>query len=73
MLVPAIVIDNQGNKWFGTFGGGVSKFDGSVWKTYNPMNSGLSNGYVHAVAVDSKGIKWFGTFGGGVSVMQDHE
>jgi len=27
--VRSIVIDSQGNKWFGTSGGGVSKFDGT--------------------------------------------
>jgi ligand-binding sensor domain-containing protein len=32
--VFAVAIDSSGNKWFGT-GGGVSRFDGVNWTTYN--------------------------------------
>ena len=33
-IVRSIAIDSEGNIWFGTWGGGVSKFDGKRWTTY---------------------------------------
>jgi ligand-binding sensor domain-containing protein len=39
--VKAIAIDGQGNKWIGTRGGGLAKFDGVNWTVYNTSNSGL--------------------------------
>jgi ligand-binding sensor domain-containing protein len=63
--VISIAIDAQDNKWFGTQGAGVSKFDGVKWTNYNISNSDLAgkNGlgnYVGAIAVDLEGFKWFG-------------
>ena len=55
--------DSQGNKWFGTNGGGVSKFDGTSWTNYNTSN-GLADNYVFAIAVDQQGNKWFATNNG---------
>ncbi|OQA91552.1 MAG: Two component regulator propeller [Elusimicrobia bacterium ADurb.Bin231] len=58
--VRAIEIDNTGAKWFGTFGNGVSKYDGSSWTTYNMANSGLASDYVKVIAPDPLGNIWFG-------------
>jgi hypothetical protein len=66
--VNAIATDAEGNKWFATkphctdygcTGGGVSKFDGATWTTYNTA-SGLASNYVQCIAIDSAGVKWFG-------------
>ena len=62
-LVLAIAIDAQDNKWFGTSEGGVLKYDGTNWITYNTGND-LATHYVISIAIDSKGNKWFGTYGG---------
>jgi hypothetical protein len=45
-LVNAIAIDGQGNKWIGTYGGGLAKFDGVNWTVYKTSNSGLPDNYV---------------------------
>jgi ligand-binding sensor domain-containing protein len=58
--VLSIAIDAEGNKWFGTYGGGVSKFDGTNWTSYTTAD-GLVNNYVRAIVIDSEGNKWFGT------------
>jgi streptogramin lyase len=63
--VNTIVIDAQGNKWFGT-AGGVSKFDGTNWTTYNTTN-GLTDNNSIVVTIDSDGNKWIGTQIGGAS------
>ena len=70
--VTSIAIDSVGNKWFGTGhytgttinGGGISKFDGNTWTTYNTFNSGLASNTVNAVAIDSEGITWIATEAG---------
>ena len=63
--VNAITIDNSGNKWFGT-DDGVSKFDGSSWKTYTTAD-GLGDNHVNAIAIDEDNHIWFGTYSNGVS------
>ncbi len=63
----SIVIDSDGNKWFGT-NRGVSKFDGTSWTNYTATNSGLVSNHVRSIAIDVEGNKWFGT-NNGVSVF----
>jgi hypothetical protein len=69
--VFAIAIDGQGNKWIGTDGGGLAKFDGINWTVYNTSNSGLPDNYVFAIAIDGQGNKWIGTYGGGLAVYRE--
>ncbi len=54
-FVNTIVIDAQGNKWFGT-SEGVSKFDGKNWTTY------MAGFWINAIAIDGRGNKWFGFY-----------
>ncbi|MEJ7679443.1 MAG: hypothetical protein WKG06_16600 [Segetibacter sp.] len=58
--VLSIAIDSNGDKWFGTNGWGISKFDGIYWTTYTEANNS-SIAEVNAIAIDTKGNKWFGT------------
>ncbi len=58
------VSDRVGNLWFGTQGGGVSKFDGKTFTTYSTKN-GLANNTVLSITEDRRGNLWFGTDGGG--------
>jgi hypothetical protein len=62
--VNTIAIDAQGNKWFATYGYGVSKFDGINWNTYTFANSGLVSNFIHTIAIDAQGNIWFGTLEG---------
>ena len=86
--VHAIAIDAEGNKWFGTssywdgekrIGGGISKFNGTNWTTYDTLD-GLASNDVRSIAIDAEGNKWFGCvpdwdseqnvdIGGGVSKL----
>ncbi|NPV12617.1 MAG: hypothetical protein HPY57_12595, partial [Ignavibacteria bacterium] len=65
--VRAIAIDGQGNKWIGTDGGGVAKFDGVNWTVYKTGNSGLPDNRVREIAIDGQGNKWIGTEGVGLA------
>ena len=58
--------DKNGNLWFGINGGGVSKYDGKIFKNYLP-EQGLAHSIVLCMLEDKKGNLWFGTDGGGVS------
>ena len=49
--------------WAGTWGGGVSRFDGSTWTNYT-RRDGLAGDIVYQVLVASDGVLWFGTNGG---------
>jgi ligand-binding sensor domain-containing protein len=49
--------------WAGTWGGGVSRFDGEKWHNLTTRD-GLAGDIVYNVLQDSNGIFWFGTNGG---------
>lgn len=61
--VFAIAVDSQGNKWFGTNGGGVSRYRDGQWKTFFPMH-GLADYWVYAFAEQPGGDMWIGTWAG---------
>ena len=44
-------------EWFDTEWGGVSKYDGTHWTTYDTSNRDLTNDVVFAIAIDSAGNK----------------
>ncbi len=58
--------DKSGNLWFGTWGGGVTKYNGSSFTHYTERE-GLSNNIVWSILEDKSGNLWFGTNGGGVT------
>ena len=70
-LVRDLAIDEQGNIWMGTRGGGLANFDGVNWTVYNTANSGLPDDLIVALAIDEQGNKWIGTAGGGLAVYRE--
>ena len=57
-------VDRKGNRWFGTNGGGISKYNtDKQWKTYFPMH-GLADYWVYSFAEQSDGTLWIGTWAG---------
>ncbi|MGE5496541.1 MAG: two-component regulator propeller domain-containing protein, partial [Syntrophothermus sp.] len=61
--VTALIQDKNGFLWFGTNGGGLSRFDGHTFHTFNTQN-GLIDNMVLNLFQDSKGRIWIGTEGG---------
>ena len=59
--IRSLVIDQSGNVWVGTYGGGLAKFDGRSWSVYNTSNSGLPDNFIKSLAVDSHGNIYIGT------------
>lgn len=58
--------DKMGNLWFGTEGGGVSRYDGKAFTNYTTTH-GLPSNSIWSIMGDKTGNIWFGTVGGGVS------
>ena len=64
--IISILEDKRGNLWFGTWGSGVSRYDGTNF-THFTEKEGLSDDQVLCMAEDNSGNIWFGTWSGGIS------
>lgn len=61
--VTAIIEDSGNYKWFGTYGGGISRFDGHTFESFGTEN-GLINEVVTSIMEDSNNTIWVGTHSG---------
>lgn len=61
--VFAALADSEGGIWFGTNGGGLSRWRDGEWKTWFPMH-GLADYWVYALGESSPGVLWIGTWYG---------
>lgn len=61
--VVSLEVDRQGNVWAGTWGGGLSRFDGRKWVTYTTAE-GLPGNHIFMLHRDDKGVLWVGTNNG---------
>jgi ligand-binding sensor domain-containing protein len=74
--IVALAVDAQGMVWAGTWGGGLSRFDGKSWTQYT-VAEGLPGNHVFMLHLDPQGVLWIGTnnglarqkSGGGFEVM----
>ncbi|MEE8380242.1 MAG: two-component regulator propeller domain-containing protein, partial [Gammaproteobacteria bacterium] len=58
--IISMVVDDEGNVWCGTWGGGLSRFDGKEWKTYT-VKDGLPGNHVFMLRKEQGGTMWIGT------------
>jgi hypothetical protein len=58
-----IYSDPDGVMWFGTDGGGVSRYDGVAWTSLDTRD-GLADNHVRAIHQDADGSLWFATHKG---------
>lgn len=61
--IVSLVVDAQGVVWAGTWGGGLSRFDGKAWTHYT-VSEGLPGNHVFMLNVDPSGALWVGTNNG---------
>lgn len=61
--VFAIHADAKGAVWFGTNGGGMTRFADKQWRTYFPMH-GLADYWVYSFGEQADGTLWIGTWAG---------
>lgn len=58
--VFSILVARDQTVWAGTWGGGVSRFDGKKWSNLTTRD-GLAGDIVYSIVQDAKGVYWFGT------------
>ncbi|MBK6564353.1 MAG: hypothetical protein IPG18_03995 [Saprospiraceae bacterium] len=63
--------DSQGNLWFGTLGGGVSRFDGKQFTNFTKQH-GLAGNSVLSITELKSGVILFSTTDGGVSIYNGY-
>jgi ligand-binding sensor domain-containing protein len=61
--VLSLAVDQQAVKWFGTWGAGLSRFDGQNWRNFT-VKDGLPGNFVADIFIDSDNGLWVGTEGG---------
>ncbi len=61
--IVSLAVDAQGVVWAGTWGGGLSRFDGKTWTQYT-VNEGLPGNHVFMLHIDPQGQLWIGTNNG---------
>ncbi len=61
--VFSLALENADTIWAGTWGGGISRFDGGNWTSYT-RNDGLPGNVVYSLVMDKKGRVWAGTENG---------
>jgi ligand-binding sensor domain-containing protein len=58
--VVALAVDAAGVAWAGTWGGGLSRYDGKAWRHYT-VTDGLPGNHVFMLQNDAAGELWIGT------------
>lgn len=69
-FITSILQDRDGFLWFGTYGGGINRFDGYSFKSYNNVTDrkgSSSISFIKTLYEDSNGIIWIGTYNEGLS------
>ncbi|MFN2396085.1 MAG: two-component regulator propeller domain-containing protein [Bacteroidales bacterium] len=63
--ISALLQDNDGNIWIGTYGAGIIRYDGTYFSHYDTQ-SGLPDNHILRLYLDNEGNIWIGTRVGGV-------
>ncbi|HEY5603464.1 MAG TPA: two-component regulator propeller domain-containing protein [Gammaproteobacteria bacterium] len=58
--IVSMVVDKDGSVWCGTWGGGLSHFDGKTWTTYS-SKEGLPGNHIFMLTLGKDGKLWIGT------------
>jgi ligand-binding sensor domain-containing protein len=61
--IVALEVDHNGVVWIGTWGGGLSRFDGTSFKNYT-VKDGLASNHVFMLHEDHNDVLWIGTSNG---------
>ena len=60
-LLSFITVDNNNNKWIGTFDKGLIKYDEISFINYNTTNSGIPSNLINSIAASPSGEIWVAT------------
>ena len=66
--ITAMHEDKTGDLWFGTFNGGLYKYDNETGEfTIYDARDGLADNWISKISEDKAGNIWVGTWGGGIT------
>jgi ligand-binding sensor domain-containing protein len=68
--IYSLTVDKSHNKWVGTNGGGLVKYNGTNWTIFNTINSPLPGNILYSLIIDNFGNKWIGT-NKGLAMLND--
>jgi signal transduction histidine kinase/ligand-binding sensor domain-containing protein len=73
-VVWSIYEDRSGVMWFGTYGGGLNKYNRSterfrLYQHHPNLPNSLSDNMIWSIVEDSLGRLWIGTFNGGLNML----
>ncbi|MCB8994108.1 MAG: SpoIIE family protein phosphatase [Bacteroidales bacterium] len=73
-LITCMFEDSRSNLWFGTYHGGLYKYDveKDSFKIYD-IRDGLASNWISSISEDFHGNCWVGTWGEGITVISDKE
>lgn len=66
--IVALAVAGDGTVWTGTWGAGLSRFDGEEWHTFTTAD-GLPSNHIFSLHIDAEGRLWIGT-GQGLAVRE---
>jgi len=61
--IVALLVDQEGVVWAGTWGAGLARFDGKEWQNFT-VAEGLPGNHVFMLYEDDDGVIWIGTSNG---------
>ena len=64
-LITCSLLDSKGNFWFGAYGGGLSRYDGTGFTNFT-VEQGLASTRFRSIVEDNIGNIWIGTEGAGL-------
>lgn len=64
--VMSLIRDHHNVLWFGNAEGGLTKYDGATWITFNSSNSNLESNRIYDIAEDDTGNLWLASYGSGL-------
>jgi ligand-binding sensor domain-containing protein len=68
--IVSLQIDDNGDVWCGTWGGGLSHFDGETWETFT-VSDGLPSNHVFMLHQTADGTLWVGSSNGLAKMTDD--
>jgi ligand-binding sensor domain-containing protein/serine phosphatase RsbU (regulator of sigma subunit) len=73
-LTISMFEDSKGNFWYGTYNGGLYKYDkdSDKWIVYDKRD-GLSKNWISFITEDYRGSIWVGTWGGGITLFSGNK
>jgi len=71
--ITCLYEDSHSNLWFGTYNGGLYKFDVKTnhTKRFDVMKDGLVSNWISTISGDRSGKIWVGSWGDGISVIEN--